>query len=211
MSRPSPARDRILRTLLSSNARGVPRKGEAIHSMYALAQRSGASFPWVHEVTKGLIDQGWIDEDLQIKDAAAVFAWWRDNTIKPTIKSFHVPDPASTIEALATDTVFPYAITTYYAENRLQGHLFPRRMDAYIRKSDLPHAKKALLDHGAQLGGTNFRFWIRDDALLDEAFEVSQGPARLRYAPVAQVILDLMFEGGSAGEAADMLIERSYA
>lgn len=214
MPRSSPTRDRILRHLLTSHAKGVRGpSGAAARSLYELAKRSQASFAWVHEVTTGLADRGWLDsgDDLRVLDAPAIFQWWRQNTTRPTIKGFHVQGPAGTIGALAPQAGVPYAITTYYAENQLQGHLFPRRMDAYIRKEDLGAMREALLASGAQLGGTNFRLWMRDDALLLEAVELGAGAARLCYAPVAQVILDLMIEGGSAGEAAEMLVERAYA
>ncbi|MEK6975293.1 MAG: hypothetical protein AABY18_03010 [Candidatus Thermoplasmatota archaeon] len=215
MVRPSPARDRVLRTLLTAAAKNMPRQAgrPKVTSLYSLAQLSGASFPWVHEIMHGLAADGFVElqPELRVKDAAGLFAWWRKNSVKPEIKSFHVPDPIAELASIASKAKAAYAITTYYAENRFQAHLFPRRLDVYIRPQDLKSMRVALLASGAQLGGTNFRLWIRDEHLPGESFTIGTGKAALSYAPVAQVILDLYLEGASAAEAADMLVEKSYA
>lgn len=215
MPRPNPTRDRILRLLLASSARNVPnppQEARPLPSLYQLAARSGASFPWVHEVVTDLADRGWVRTGGRIEavDAAALFDWWRGNRTKPKVRGFHVGDPRATASRLLHERQVPHAITTYYAENAYQGHLFPRRFDAYVRDDDLERARAAVVELGGQLGGTNFRLLTGDDAILDEAVVIGQPPAELRYAPVPQVILDLITEGGSAREAADLLIQRAY-
>jgi hypothetical protein len=215
MPRPSPARDRLLRTLLTSKARNLPRQAGTpkIVSLYGWAQQCGVSFPWVHEVAHELAANGFIElqPELRVKDAEGLYAWWRKNSSKPTIVSFHAAEPMAVLRDAAARAHIQYALTTYYAENWLQGHLFPRRVDAYIRPADLPSMRVAILAAGGQLGGTNMRLWMRDDHLTQEAYKVGNPPVQQWYAPPAQVLLDLYEEGGSAAEAADMLVRAAYA
>lgn len=185
-------------------------------SLYKLAGRTGASFAWVHEVVTEWIHEGWVGTDgrIEVLDPVALYAWWKENRTRPQVHSFHVSDPQEAITALREEHGVASVITTYYAENVYQGHLFPRRMDAYIQKADVPLAKEGLVDLGAQLGGTNFRLFTGDDAILTEAVVVGGehgSDVEMRYAPLPQVIVDLMTEGGSAREAADLLIQRAYA
>lgn len=215
MPRPSPARDRILRFLLASRAKNVPASIPAalpLTSLYQLAERTGVAFSWVHKVVRELQREGWVHTDgrIEVTDPSAVFAWWRENRTEPKAHGFHVADPLTTAARLLHEHQVPHATTTYYAENAYQGHLFPRRLDAYVREDALARARVAVVELGGQLGGTNFRLLTGDDAILDEVVPIGQGPAELRYAPVPQVILDLLTEGGSAREAADLLIQRAY-
>ena len=212
MVRPSPARDRVLRTLLSASARNAPRTGPPqFHSLYSLASYCEVSYPWVHELASTLTSLGFLEQGtLRVKNAKALFSWWKENSPKPTIHSFHAPDPKLALLKAASLAKAPVAITTYYAENAFQGHLFPRRMDAYARPQDFALLRTTLLTQGAQLGGTNLRIWIRDDHLPIERIHIGPANLGLQYAPVAQVILDLYLEGGSASEAADMLVETAY-
>lgn len=214
--RPSPARDRILRYLLASCAServSIPAPaGLPLPSLYKLADRAGVAFSWVHKTVGELADRGWVHTDgrIEVTDPTAVFAWWRENRTVPKVHGFHVANVRTTAAALFREHQIPHAITTYYAENAYQGHLFARRLDTYVRADDLERARAALLELGGQLGGTTFRLLTGDDAILDEVVLVGKGPTELRYAPVPQVILDLMTEGGSAREAADLLLQRAY-
>lgn len=218
MPKPSPTRDRILRTLLYSAAKNVPGPAQALRplpSLYQLADRTGASFAWVHETVTGWIQKGWVEThgQLEVLDPVALYEWWGKHRTTPEVHSFHASDPQEAIADLRTEHGVASVITSYYAENAYQGHLFPRRMDAYIRETDLPHAREGLVELGAQLGGTNLRLLTGDDAIVDEAVVVGEEQAptvETRYAPLPQVVLDLITEGGSAREAADLLIERAY-
>lgn len=180
-------------------------------SMNALAKNADASFAWVHEVVTDLSERGWVKTEgaVEITDAVSFFDWWGQNRTKPTAHRFHVPDPAETAEQLLHEHGIDHAITTYFAENAIQGHLFPRRLDTYVRGEDLEHAREAVLELGGSVGGTTLRLLTGDDSVVDEAV-VGRGPAELLYAPLPQVIVDLITEGGSAREAADLLIQRAY-
>lgn len=177
-----------------------------------LAQVTGVVFSWVYEILDELQARGITSPSnpLQVADAAAAFAWWAENRTVPTVSSFHVADPLPLASRLLSDGQVPNALTTYYAENRYQGHLFPRRLDAYVRLDQLHTARQVVLDAGGQLGGTNFRLFAGDDGILEERVLHESGPLRLAYAPIPQVILDLIHEGGSAREAADLMINREF-
>lgn len=228
MGRPSPTRDRILRLLLGTamdstrvpvptqkTRRFVP---DTIRDLAQYVppeadQAEPRSYAWVHEVVSEFVDAGWVTRRprLEVVDPAAVFEWWSENRTRPKHHSFHLADPMPVLEAmLRRHPGAPSVITTYYAEQAFQGHLFPRRMDAYICEADLDHAKRVIIDEGGQLGGTNFRLWTGDDGIVDEPYFAQEGVTWPRYAPLPQVILDLMTEGGSAREAADMLLQRAY-
>lgn len=181
-------------------------------SINQLAKQSGASFSWVHEIVSELASRGWVDkgDDVTVTKPMEVFEWWAENRTDPEAQTFHVTDPSETAEKLLHDMGVDHAITTYYAENALQGHLYPRRLDTYVRANELDRAREAIIELGGSLGGTNFRLLIGEDAVIDEGV-VGEGSLQLLYAPLPQVILDLISEGGSAREAADLLIQRAYA
>jgi len=220
MSRPSPGRDRILRYVLGMNVRNVQAAEHPLKpypaqftSIYELAQRTGVAFSWVHETLDVLSHFGWIDlsQGLRIRDADAIFAWWLNQSAQPRYHAFHVANAREASARLLHDFRIPNAFTTYYAENAYQGHLFPRRADVYVRMEHVAQARAHLVgDLNAQLGGTNFRLIYGDDHILDEKVSIGHARERLDYAPVPQVILDLMREGGSAREAADLLIQRAF-
>lgn len=215
MSKASPARDKLLRYILGTNARGVALPEtyqEPLPSLYELSKRTDVAVSWVHKVCNELESFGFIElgERIRVRDAWGLLDWWSDLRTQPVRHGMHLQDPASAIAHLVNEEAIPLAVTSYYAENAYQGHLFPRRMEAYIREEDYPNARAALVDQGGMLGGANLRLLTGDDDIIEEAVSIGEGEARLTYAPVPQVILDLISVGGSAREAADMLIERSY-
>jgi hypothetical protein len=215
MPRSGHARERIVRYLLGMSARNVPRPAayEAPpESLYALAKRTDVTFSWVHKVVKELEARKWVRvaHRIDVAKPTEVFEWWAASRTLPERVGFHVRDPKAASAALRELGV-PNALTTYYAENAYQGHLFPRRGDAYVRHADVPRAKEILLTQlDAQLGGTNFRLLAGDDHLLDETVTIGSPKTAVPYAPFPQVVADLIEEGGSAREAADMLIQKAY-
>jgi hypothetical protein len=182
-----------------------------VESINQLAEGSEASFAWVHEIVTDLASRGWVDthDGVEVTDPVKVFEWWADNRTEPEAKTFHVPDPGRTAEEFLNEMGIDHAVTTYYAEDALQGHLYPRRLDTYVREDELARAQEAVVELGGSLGGTNFRLLTGDDSVIDEAV-VGPGSREILYAPLPQVIVDLINEGGSAREAADLLIERAY-
>lgn len=220
MSRPSPSRDRIIRFILGSSLADVPSPGKTPHpyrrpftTLYEFASRTGIAFSWVHGTFDLLRQHGWIDlrHGLSVRDAPAIFDWWLQHSSAPRYHSLHVANAWDASKRLLKEFGIQNAFTTYYAENACQGHLYPRRADVYVRQADLSEARRHLVhDLDAQLGGTNFRLVYGDDHVLDEKLTMPTAAGRRDLAPLPQVILDLMREGGSAREAADLLIQRAF-
>lgn len=209
------ARERILRYLLGMSALNVPLP-EAyrgpVRSLYAFAKRTDVTFSWVHKVVKDLEARKWVvvTDRIEVLRPFDVFEWWEDFRTPPERAGFHVKDPRATSTALREHGV-PNALSTYYAENAYQGFLFARRGDAYVRKEHLVRAKQILVGElDAQIGGTNFRLATSDDHLLDETVTVGPSSIASTYAPFPQVVVDLIAEGGSAREAAEMLIQKAF-
>lgn len=221
MPRPSPARDRIVRFLLiraidperipHPSLATITKAAQEAESLYALAKSTRVSFPWVHEVVTDLKNRGWIGskDPLHVTNVAALYDWWKHHKTPVQTHNFYAADPASLIRDLLEQDL-PYAVTTYHAENFWQSHLFPRRIDAYVRTGDLTAIKSYLVSHGAQIGGTNLRLWTGDDQVVEERFSAKPINDQLLLAPLPQVIVDLLREGGSAGEAGELLIQRGY-
>lgn len=216
MARPGWERDRLVRTLLTLNARNVARPPSLRlvprDTLYRFAAETGIAFSWVHKTIEFLRSQGWMDREqtLRVREALPVYEWWLQNRGEPRVESFSVQDPLQMAARLLHKNRIPNAITTYYAENFYQKHLFPTRLDTYVSLDHVHVARKAVIAAGGLLGGTNFRLFRDDSRVVDDKVSVGLGPARLDYAPVAQVILDLMWERGSAREAAEMMLEAAY-
>lgn len=215
MSRPPTARDRILRYLLGGQL-GPRYRGcyGPVDSMYALWKASEVpSFASVHETIGLLTDAGLVDADdpTRIEHPPSAYRWWAGKRVLPKVHSFHVSSPLAAAAALEAARI-PNAVTTYYAENAWASHLFPRRFDTYVKAHDVVRARNVLLDHGAQLGGTNFRLLTSDAHLLKEALECRSRYPGTPYllAPLPQVIVDLLQERGSPVEAAELLLEKLY-
>lgn len=90
----------------------------------------------------------------------------------------------------------------------------PRRLriEGPTEKEVGAKAKQILLDQGAQLGGTNLRLIPAPYQLVKyERCEARLKGITIPVAPLPQVIVDLIQEGGSAAEAADLLMEQHHA
>lgn len=222
MPREAALRDRVLRTLLDVNVVGGRRLSRARQhtlrhlgpdsSLYALHRSTDVTFAWVHEIVSELRAKGWLADDppLRVTEPAAVYGWWAGQRKPPEVSAVQVQDPALMAHRLSVERRIPTAVTTYYAENFYQGHLFPRRMDTYVPAHRVVEARNWLVHAGAQLGGLNFRLLAIDDAFFTEAVPGAPGPMQLQFAPLPQVIVDLIQEGAAAKEAADLLIQRYY-
>lgn len=212
VNRPSPSRDRILRFLLghaSSQFRKNALHADLTGSLYDLAAKTGVAFSWVHATLRELENAHWVQPGtLHVTQPTEIYQWWREHRTKPKIHGFQVADMRGTARAL-TKRGIPNAITTYVAENAYQSHLFPRRLDTYVRNEHLVKARHILVHElDAQIGGVNFRLFTGDDNVVDEVR--LEGPPWRDYAPFPQVILDLFDERGSPAEAAELLISKAY-
>lgn len=182
-------KERILRVLLNHGAGEVTK--------YRIAQEADASEPWVLEYTERLERAGWI-EDTTVLQPRALYEEWLDVRVTPTQLSVALQQP---MEVLA-ETDLAYALTTYQAENLLQGFLFPSTTDFYIRPAEA-EAWTELIEERGLVGGGNTRVRVTDE-------HVFSGTARRNSHTVVsppQLIVDLLAEGGPCEEAADRLID----
>lgn len=97
----------------------------------------------------------------------------------------------------------PYALTSYQAENLVQGYLFPSRIDLYIREDDSQEWHGLLRENGL-VGRGNVRTLVDDGHVFYRAQVVND----LTVVSVPQLIVDLLAEGGPSVEAAEFLLEK---
>ncbi len=109
-----------------------------------------------------------------------------------------VKEPLNLLKKMKLD----YALTTYQAENLIQRHLFPSRTDIYVKELDIATWHEKMLQNGLY-GSGNVRVIVADEHIM-------YGKQKIRGLFVvskAQLIIDLLSEGGVCAEAAEILIE----
>ncbi|MHB8603464.1 MAG: hypothetical protein ACYC9R_12595 [Nitrosotalea sp.] len=104
---------------------------------------------------------------------------------------------------ILSTTDMKYALTTYSAENLVQGYLFPSRVDFYIDPADLKKWHLLLSEKGL-VGKGNVRILMTDNHVFYNSF-VKNG---LMIVSMPQLIVDLLVEGVVAVEAAEKLLEK---
>lgn len=182
-------KERILRVLLNHPDGDITK--------YRIAKEVDASEPWVLEYTGKLEQQG-LTEDTTVLKPRELYDEWQDVRVSPNQLSLSLQEPIDLLQ----DTNLDYALTTYQAENLVQGFLFPSTTDFYIRPEQAEEWT-AIIENKGLLGGGNTRVRVTDDhvfyltALRDDHSVVS----------TPQLIVDLLAEGGPCEEAADKLID----
>lgn len=96
-----------------------------------------------------------------------------------------------------------YALTTYQAENIMQHHLFPSRIDIYIKEENLQSWHSLLLREGLY-GKGNVRIIVAEEHTTYGTRKING----LFVVSLPQLIIDLSTEGGPAAEAAEMLLSK---
>lgn len=181
-------KERILRVLLNHADGGV--------SKYRIAKEVDASEPWVLEYTGTLEKRGLI-EDTTVIDPKALYEEWLATRVSPNQLSVSLQQPMEMLE----ETDLDYALTTYQAENLVQGFLFPSTTDFYIRPEQAEEWTQIVENNGL-LGGGNMRIRVTDDHVFYEAEQHGSHPV----VSTPQLIVDLLDEGGPCEEAARKLI-----
>jgi hypothetical protein len=183
-------RERIIRVLLNSS--GALSKNE-------LSKLSGCSRQWViiflKELSKKRLMKG-----THVPDKRKMMDYWLGISRKPVnSRSYMVKEPLGALKKSRLD----YALTTYQAENLVQHHLFPSRIDLYVREEDLDKWHGVMTGNGL-VGGGNVRLIVADDHVMYGKMVVNG----LSVVSLPQLVLDLMREGGPCQEAAGMLMGR---
>jgi len=183
-------KERIIRTILNHPSGDL--------SKYRLAKEAKASYPWTHEYLTTLERDGYV-EGTTVTDYRGLLSYWKDVRIKPMKRDYMVQDPLPILKKSG----IPYALTSYQAENLVQGYLFPSRIDLYIREEDSQDWHGLMRENGL-VGRGNVRTLIDDGHVFYGAHVVND----LTVVSVPQLIVDLLAEGGPSVEAAELLIEK---
>ncbi|MDO8538368.1 MAG: hypothetical protein Q7S21_05780 [archaeon] len=176
-------------------------------SKYGLAKKAGCSPSWAIKFIKKLEKKGLV-KNLKVINAKGLFELFHKLRPKKMVSrsySIYSFESVDKLIQLFKKSNKEYAFTTYIAENILQKYLFNHRTEAYIKKEDLQEWHKQLTAIGTY-GGGNVRIIVSANDELFNKKIIGKKKAYLVNLP--QLISDLYAEGGSAGEAADMLLEK---
>jgi DNA-binding Lrp family transcriptional regulator len=182
-------KERILRVLLNQS------DGEL--TKYRIAKEVDASEPWVLEYT-GELEQRGLIEDTAVLEPRKLHEEWQEIRVQPNQVSVSLQQPMDLLQ----DTDLDYALTTYQAENLVQGFLFPSTTDFYIRPEQAEEWTDIIENRGL-LGGGNTRVRVTDDHVF---YKTARRDSHT-VVSTPQLIVDLLAEGGPCAEAADKLID----
>ena len=183
-------RERVIRVLLNHPG------GEL--TKYKLAKLADGAFSWVHDVLKNLEKKGYI-EKTKVKKYKELYLLWKGWQIPSTRREYMIREPLEILRNID----MKYALTTYSAENLVQGYLFPSRVDFYIDPVDLKKWHSILSEKGL-VGKGNVRILMTDDQVFYNSF-IKNG---FTIVSIPQLIVDLLVEGVVAVEAAEKLMEK---
>lgn len=185
-------RERILRILLNHP--------DGALTKYRVAKKAEASESWVREYTETLERQGLID-DTTVIEPRSLYDEWRDTRIDPKRLAVSIQQP---MELLA-ETNLAYALTTYQAENLVQGFLFPSTTDWYIHPDDTEDWVQ-IIENNGMVGGGNTTIQVTDE----HVFYNTKHRNGYTVVSTPQLIVDLLDTGGPAEEAAERLIQTHH-
>ncbi len=184
-------KERILRVLLSSS--------ENI-TKYRIAKEAKVSEPWCREYTSRLEEKGLI-VDTKVLDHEGLYSEWE----KVHIESNSIEVSFQSISELLKETELEYALTTYKAENLLQGFLFPSLVDFYIKGADREEWLDMVKKRGL-IGGGDSRIRLTDEHVFYGLEKIQE----FYVVSIPQLILDLRLEGGHCKEAAMKMIDKYH-
>lgn len=182
--------ERILRVLLNSK--------EAL-SKSEISKRAECTRQWVIMYLRELETKKFVKSTTP-ENRKKLLEYWISISKKPRkFRSYMVRDPLRLLKECKLD----YALTTYQAENIVQHHLFPSRIDIYIREKDLGGWHSLITKNGLY-GKGNFRIIMTDEHVMFGKRKIG----RLSIVSIPQLIVDLSNEDGPCQEAAEMLMRR---
>ncbi len=184
-------RERILRVLLN--------EPDGSLTKYRIARLSDCSREWVIEFLRKLEAQGLV-EQTKVLDPNRLIEYWSQSRLEPEHRDYMLREPLR----LLRRTELRYALTTYQAENLIQHHLFPSRTDLYILEEDQPKWHRLILTKGGLVGKGNLRLLLTDKHVFYKASD-HEG---LTMVSLPQLLVDLIAEGGSCVEAAQLLLQK---
>ncbi len=183
-------RERILRVLLTETK---------VLSKNELSKKAQCSRQWVILFLRELEKKKLVKGTKGVNPIGLINYWLSVHKKPKKYREYMVKEPLK----LLKKAKFDYALTTYQAENIVQHHLFPSRIDIYIKEEDLQKWHTLLLKAGLY-GKGNVRIVVAEEP-------TTYGKRKLNglfVVSLAQLIVDLFTEGGPAAEAAEMLLAK---
>lgn len=184
-------KERIMRVLLSSSDNVTK---------YRIAKEANVSEPWCREYTSRLEEKGLL-KDTQVLDHEGLYSEWE----KAHIEANSIEVSFQNISELLERTELEYALTTYKAENLLQGFLFPSVIDFYIKEEDRERWLDMVEKKGL-IGGGGSRIRLTDEHVFYGLEKIQE----FYVVSIPQLILDLRLEGGHCKEASMKMIDRYH-
>ncbi len=181
-------RERILRVLLTE-LRSL--------SKNELSKKAQCSRQWVILFLRELEKKKLVKETKVVNPAGLIKYWLTIHKKPQKYREYMVKEPVR----LLKKTKIYYALTTYQAENIVQHHLFPSRIDIYIKEEDLQKWHFLLMKEGLY-GKGNVRITVAEELVTYGKRKING----LFVVSLPQLIIDLYTEGGPAAEAAEMLL-----
>ncbi|HLC90919.1 MAG TPA: hypothetical protein VJI15_04060 [Candidatus Nanoarchaeia archaeon] len=181
-------RERILRVVLAE-----PKP----LSKNELSKRANCSRQWIILFLRELEKRRLVKGTTVVSPAGLTAYWLTIHKKTKKYREYMVKEPLRFLRK----TKLPYALTTYQAENMVQHHLFPSRIDMYIKEEDLQAWHSLLLQEGLY-GKGNVRMIVAEE----HTFYGKRKLDGLSVVSLPQLIIDLFTEGGPAAEAAEMLV-----
>ncbi|MFH1064368.1 MAG: hypothetical protein V1729_04770 [Candidatus Woesearchaeota archaeon] len=180
--------ERILRVLLAD---------KEASSKSEIARKAQCTRPWVILFLRKL-EKMKLVKGTRVLDAKKLIKYWQGVHKKPdNYRSYMIKEPLK----LLRGTRLEYALTTYQAENIVQHHLFPSRIDVYINEEDLSKWHELMTKNGLY-GKGNVRVMITDNHVMYKKRKLEG----LYAVCLPQLIIDLSAEGGVCEEAAQLLM-----
>jgi len=185
-------KERILRVLLCHTDEEITK--------YQVAKEADVSEPWCREYTEKLEEKGLL-KDTEVLDPAQLYEEWLEIRINPNQTEVSLQNP----EKVLQDTELSYRLTTYKAENLVQGFLFVSTTDFYVDPTETEEWQE-LIENKGLIGGGNTRIRVTDE----HVFYNSQQLGDFQVVSTPQLILDLLDEGGPCTQAAEKLIAKYH-
>jgi hypothetical protein len=164
-----------------------------------ISKRAECTRQWIILFLKELEKKGFV-EGTKVKDRYKLLRYWLSLHKRPVrYKEYMIKEPLKLLKKIKLD----YALTTYQAENIIQHHLFPSRIDIYAKQKDLEKWHEILAKKGLY-GKGNVRIIFEEEHVMYNKRKLGG----LFIVSLPQLIIDLLIEGGPCEEAAEMLVKR---
>ncbi len=168
-------------------------------TLYRLSKLTDTNISWVIVFIKRLENKKLVKKT-KVLNFSGLIDYYLFLDVKPKFFEFQLTEPLEYLRRVSK----VYALTTFAAENLTSHHLFPSRIDLYVKLEDIGEWKKELFDKGL-IGKGNLRLIVISDNYL---FKFSQELKGLKIISVPLLLIDLKREGGVCLEAYDYLVKK---